>query len=44
MPTYSIVPKEVLECIKQYIKSGEAVEISDLLENNNMLYREIIFF
>lgn len=44
MPTYSPVSKEVLECIKQYIKSGEAVEISDLLENNNMLYREIIFF
>lgn len=44
MSTYSLVSKEVLECIKQYIKSGEAVEISDLLENNNMLYREIVFF
>lgn len=44
MSTYSLVPKEVLEYIKQYIKSGEVTEISDLLENNNMLYREIIFF
>ena len=44
MSTYSLVPKEILECIKTYIKSGEAVEISDLLENDNILYREIIFF
>ncbi|MBU3112390.1 hypothetical protein [Clostridium lacusfryxellense] len=44
MPTYSVVSKEIRECIKQYIKSGEAVEISDSLEYNNILYREIIFF
>jgi len=43
MPAYSIAPKEVLGCIKQYIKSGEEVKISDSLEYNNILYREIIF-
>ena len=44
MPTYSTVSKEIVESIKQYMKSGEAVEISDSLEYNNVLYREIIFF
>ncbi|MBU3217126.1 hypothetical protein LL033_20920 [Clostridium estertheticum] len=44
MSTYSLPTREVLECIKQYIKSGETVEISDLLENNSILYREVIFF
>ncbi len=44
MPTYSAVSKEIIESIKQYIMRGEVVKISDPLEYNNILYREIIFF
>lgn len=43
MASYSLVSKEVLDNIKQYMKSGEEVKTSDFLEYNNILYREIIF-
>lgn len=43
MPIYSLPSKEILEHIKQYTKRGEVVKISDTLEYNNILYREIIF-
>ncbi|MGH4140136.1 hypothetical protein [Clostridium sp.] len=43
MPLYSLASKEILGCIKEYIKRGEVVRISDALEYNNILYREITF-
>jgi hypothetical protein len=43
MPIYTLASKEILEHIKQYKKRGEVVKISDQLEYNNILYREIIF-
>ncbi len=43
MSIYSLAPKEILEHIKQYIKRGEVANISDALEYNNILYREITF-
>ncbi|MGV8983752.1 hypothetical protein [Clostridium sp.] len=43
MPLYSLASKEILGCIKEYIKRGEVVRISDTLEYNNILYREITF-
>jgi len=43
MPVYQLASKEILESIKQYTKSGELVKISDALEYNNILYREITF-
>lgn len=43
MPVYQLASKEILENIKQYTKSGELVKVSDALEYNNILYREITF-
>jgi hypothetical protein len=43
MSIYTLASKETLEHIKQYTKRGEVVKISDTLEYNNILYREIIF-
>ena len=42
MPIYTLASKEILEHIKQYTKRGEVVKISDALEYNNILYREIL--
>lgn len=43
MLLYSLISKEILEHIKEYTKKGEIVKISDALEYNNILYREIMF-
>jgi hypothetical protein len=43
MSIYSLASKEILGLIKVYIQRGEAVRISDTLEYNNILYREITF-
>ena len=43
MSIYSLTSKEILEHIKQYTKKGELAKISDPLEYNNILYREITF-
>ena len=43
MQIYSLASKEILEHIKKYTKRGEVVKISDALEYNNVLYREIVF-
>ena len=43
MTMYSPASKEILEIAKKYIKRGEVVKISDALEYNNILYREIVF-
>ena len=43
MTMYSPASKEVLELIKEYKKKGEVVKISDALEYNNILYKEIVF-
>jgi hypothetical protein len=43
MTMYSPASKEILEIAKEYIKRGEVVKISDALEYNNILYREIVF-
>jgi len=43
MSIYSIASEEILGHIKQYTKRGEVVKISDALEYNNILYREIVF-
>ncbi len=43
MTTYSLAPKETLEHLKQYTKKGEVVKISDALEYNNTVYKEITF-
>ena len=43
MAIYQLASKEILENIKQYTKSGELVKVSEALEYNNILYREITF-
>ncbi len=43
MSIYSLASKEILEHIKQYTRKGELAKISDPLEYNNILYREITF-
>lgn len=43
MPIYTLASKEILEHIKQYTKKREVVRISNPLEYNNILYREIVF-
>lgn len=43
MTMYSPASKEILEITKEYIQRGEVVKISDALEYNNVLYREIVF-
>lgn len=40
---YSPASSEILKIAKDYIKRGEVVKISDALEYNNILYREIVF-
>jgi len=43
MPLYSLASKELLDSIKEYIQKGEVVKVSEILEYNDVLYREIIF-
>lgn len=43
MSIYTLASKEILDIIKQYTKRGEIVKVSEPLEYNNILYREIMF-
>jgi len=43
MPLYSLASKELLDSIKGYIQQGEVVNVSEILECNNVLYKEVLF-